>query len=549
MKYFKTATKWILGLFLTAVIPSSPLFAQGTAFTYQGRLADNGSLPSANYDMRFTLYDSPTGGALVAGSSQITTNNVPVNGGLFIVTLNVANELGPDAFNGSPRFLQIEISPHSANTFTTLGARQQLTPTPYAITAANAISLGGQASTAYVAKSGDTMTGTLNLPANGLAVGTNQLVASGGKVGIGTPNPSTPLDILAGGAAVKLTSSNAFYGSSVSLVNNSTGQGSSGAIGFYSGSLANRTGNISANPDGTIHFEAAGSDTLQLSNGVAKLISGTAFYGPNIVLENDLSGQGSSGAISFYSNSANNRTGNISANPDGTMHFEAGGVETMQIQPGGVRLISGTAYYGPSIAIENDYPGQVASGAIGFYSSSLANRTANISVTTDGTIHLAAGDNDYTQISPDGTVTVRVLQISGADVAEPFRIASKDIPKGSVVTIDEDNPGQLRLSDHAYDNHVAGILSGANGVNSGILLKQQGFNDGGQNVALSGRVYALADASYGAIKPGDLLSTSDTPGHCMKVTDHARAQGAIIGKAMGGLKAGKGMVLVLVSLQ
>jgi hypothetical protein len=35
----------------------------------------------------------------------------------------------------------------------------------------------------------------------------------------------------------------------------------------------------------------------------------------------------------------------------------------------------------------------------------------------------------------------------------------------------------------------------------------------------------------------------------MKVTDHARAQGAIIGKAMSSLKEGKGMVLVLVSLQ
>ena len=68
-------------------------------------------------------------------------------------------------------------------------------------------------------------------------------------------------------------------------------------------------------------------------------------------------------------------------------------------------------------------------------------------------------------------------------------------------------------------------------------------------MALSGRVYALADASKGAIKPGDLLTTSSTLGHCMKVTDPTKAQGAILGKAMTGLKEGKGMVLVLVSLQ
>jgi len=51
------------------------------------------------------------------------------------------------------------------------------------------------------------------------------------------------------------------------------------------------------------------------------------------------------------------------------------------------------------------------------------------------------------------------------------------------------------------------------------------------------------------IKPGDLLTTSDTPGHAMKVTEHPRAQGAILGKAMSSLESGTGLVLVLVTLQ
>src|SRR6185369_13505173 len=132
------------------------------------------------------------------------------------------------------------------------------------------------------------------------------------------------------------------------------------------------------------------------------------------------------------------------------------------------------------------------------------------------------------QIDPGSkTVSVSVLQINGADVAEPFEISGEDIPRGSVVAIDEEHAGQLRLSDRAYDTTVAGILSGANGVHPGIRLKQEGFNDRGEEVALSGRVYALADASEAPIKPGDLLTTSSTPGHCMKVKDHARAQGAI----------------------
>jgi|GEM_PF-4325759 len=62
---------------------------------------------------------------------------------------------------------------------------------------------GKQANLGYapVSKSGDSMTGALNLPLNGLAVGTTQLVVSGGNVGIGTPGPRAKLDVN-GGAIV-----------------------------------------------------------------------------------------------------------------------------------------------------------------------------------------------------------------------------------------------------------------------------------------------------------------------------------------------------------
>ncbi len=141
--------------------------------------------------------------------------------------------------------------------------------------------------------------------------------------------------------------------------------------------------------------------------------------------------------------------------------------------------------------------------------------------------------------------------LGGADLAEPFTITKKEteVSEGSVVVIDEEHPGQLKLSSEPYDARVAGVVSGANGIKPGIQLKQSGALDGGKDVALTGRVYVQADATYGAIKPGDLLTTSATPGHAMKVTDHARAQGAVLGKAMSGLKDGKGMVLVLVTLQ
>jgi hypothetical protein len=156
----------------------------------------------------------------------------------------------------------------------------------------------------------------------------------------------------------------------------------------------------------------------------------------------------------------------------------------------------------------------------------------------------------YGNLNVSGSASVCTLTIrGGCDLAEPFQMSQDEIPKGSVVIIDAEHPGKLKLSTEPYDTRVAGIISGAGGVQPGIQMSQKGTLEGTENVALSGRVYVLADASDGAIKPGDLLTTSPTPGHAMKVTDHARAQGAILGKAMSALSGGKGIVLVLVTLQ
>ncbi len=149
-----------------------------------------------------------------------------------------------------------------------------------------------------------------------------------------------------------------------------------------------------------------------------------------------------------------------------------------------------------------------------------------------------------------GLLSCAALTIrGGADLAEPFQMKEDVLDKGSVVVIDEEHPGRLKRSTRAYDKRVAGIVSGANGINPGIALQQEGALEGGQNVALTGRVYVQANATNGPIAPGDMLTTSDTPGYAMKVTDSARAQGAVIGKAMSPLQKDSGTVLVLVTLQ
>jgi len=152
----------------------------------------------------------------------------------------------------------------------------------------------------------------------------------------------------------------------------------------------------------------------------------------------------------------------------------------------------------------------------------------------------------------DGDMTCDVITIrGGADVAEPFDAhGPEEVKPGMVMAIDPDRPGRLRVADRAYDRRVAGIVSGAGGVSPGLVLGHNNtLADGKYPVAMSGRVYCLVDADYGSVTPGDLLTTSATPGHAMVVTDHARAQGAVIGKAMTPLDHGRGLVLVLVALQ
>jgi hypothetical protein len=98
---------------------------------------------------------------------------------------------------------------------------------------------------------------------------------------------------------------------------------------------------------------------------------------------------------------------------------------------------------------------------------------------------------------------------------------------------------------------VAGIISGANGIQPGLTLGQKGtVADGEMPVASIGRVWCYVDADAGGpVEAGDLLTTSNTPGHAMKASDNSAANGALLGKAMSALESGRGMVFVLVSLQ
>jgi hypothetical protein len=68
-------------------------------------------------------------------------------------------------------------------------------------------------------------------------------------------------------------------------------------------------------------------------------------------------------------------------------------------------------------------------------------------------------------------------------------------------------------------------------------------------MAMVGRVPTKVSAENGSIKVGDLLVSSSTMGYAMKGTDRTQMLGAVIGKALGSLDSGTGVIEVLVTLQ
>jgi len=157
-----------------------------------------------------------------------------------------------------------------------------------------------------------------------------------------------------------------------------------------------------------------------------------------------------------------------------------------------------------------------------------------------------------TALDVRGTTTTQTLEVTGgADLSEAFDVSTgEQILPGMVVSIDPARPGGLRVARQEYDRTVAGVVSGAGGVQPGMVMGQRGTLAAGDHpIALSGRVYVLADTSAGSIRPGDFLTTSSVPGHAMRVDDPLRAMGSVLGKAMTGLDEGRGLVLVLMALQ
>lgn len=166
-----------------------------------------------------------------------------------------------------------------------------------------------------------------------------------------------------------------------------------------------------------------------------------------------------------------------------------------------------------------------------------------------GQIHSSTGG----YVFPDGTTqtTAFIPANCGADYAESVGV-SGDRTKyepGDLLVIDPDHPGKFLKSNQPYSTTVAGIYSTKPGF---VGRKQPASEPASQDevpMAMVGRVPTKVSAENGPIKVGDLLVTSSAVGYAMKGTDRSQMMGAVVGKALGSLDSGTGVIEVLVALQ
>lgn len=546
------ARQAIASLLLAVVLPCVSFAAAPRTMAFQGVLTDatGKPRPAGNYNLTFRLFDSLTGPNVVwtEANKQVTV----LGAGGFSAVLGDPTPFAL-AFD-QPYFLSIQVAGEAAP----MAPRVALQSVPYALNSGGAsLSLPFSGTT------------SVSTPGSAVSVtnsGTGSAISGNGAGGPGIYGTATANNAITG---VTSTVYAAIYGKATGSGTGIYGEGTSNAgvygvsntstgvyghsntwFGVFGDSVAsvgiqgqsvNYAGvaGVSTNWIGT-YGESTGFDGIQ---GKSHAVGHAGVAGIN-----DTAGYGVYGSSASYYGVYGHGVASIGVYGDSDQNF---GVQGNSTNFAGVVGTSGNwiGVYGHS---------GTSLGVQGESDSSEGVRGVSHNVNHGGVtaFNTAGGDALYAHSDGggyagyfDGRVRVAVLEIAGgADLAEKFETSERAEP-GTVMAIDVDHPGRLCVSHEAYSTAVAGVVSGAKTLNAGIVLPDAGSGKDGLPVAMSGRVWVKCDAANGAIKPGDLLTTSDTPGHAMKATDRSRAPGASIGKAMTALAAGKGFVLALVSLQ
>jgi len=571
--------------------------AATTAIPVQGQLTDSAGQPiNGNKRITFALYKEASGGQALCEAAQA---NVPVSSGFFNTTFElsetVCNGLYPTlVLNSLQLYLGIKVEANAEMT-----PRQKLLPVPYAFSVMAGANIDGTMDGSYslfVVNHGRevTISNTKKIPQAIFGWSSPTSGEAYGLYGFSSSNVGQGVRGYAG------SSSGTTYG----IYGRSVSTNGRGVYGFASITSSTATGErpigvygVSQSPQGhgvRGYVNAKVGLTVGVS-GLSDSNEGIGIYG----LTSAATGTTNGVVGETFSENGKGVVGKATSTMMGTTY----GVYGLSASPQGTGVygiaeaITGTTYgvygksnadmgmgvYGIAEAITGTTYGvygksNTADGAavMGYNTTTGVGVIARSeqgnpleaygSVATETVFKVTNQGNVYAQgsyhcggvISETATMISETMTITGAtrsdlspclqdhneaDFAEMLPSHGDSLEAGDVLAINLD--GELVRSETAYQATVVGVYSTKPSyLGSSQLLGQANHVP----LALVGIVPVKVTAENGSIKPGDLLTTSNMPGHAMRA-DATAPNGTVIGKALAGLESGTGMIRVLVMLQ
>jgi hypothetical protein len=425
-------------------------------------------------------------------------------------------------------------------------------------------------SIAVLAVGAAAQTGTVPLdsgtPPSGMT--NSNITVSNGNVGIGTTVPSNKLDVIGGSIVIGPADfpGNASlhiigaYGGNGRLTQLNTASG--GALNIMSGN--NGSNWWSWGVDSSANWNISPGTSFG-SGGIVIAPSGNVGIGGNLSFPSfsmpawgHSNWFGTGNCRGYWDNTYNvsDFTDNvvIGLNWDYVNHTYYSGAQGGNCGgPFGTAAVQLSAGYGPgNISFQvggiNTVPSTIET--ITTSGVGIGTTVPSAKLEVNGNLRLTAGSGASLTFA-DGTVqSTAYTGIScGGDYAESIDVTGDRVnySPGDVIVIDSNAPGKFLKSAEPYSTSVTGVYSTKPGF---VGRRQINPQDPAEvPMAMVGIVPTKVSAENGPIHPGDLLVTSSNSGYAMRGTDRARMLGAVIGKALGNLDSGTGVIEVVITLQ
>jgi hypothetical protein len=506
--------KFIVGFLLCSAgfASLSTSHAQGTAFTYQGRLNDGTNPAHGTYDFRFRLAADPVGPTYVG--SPYLSNGIFVTNGLFAAV----PDFGPGILTGSNYWLEVSVRTNGAIPYLALTPLQKLTPTPYAVFATSSSNLLGTLPASQL--SGSILNGNLPvspsfsgvnvsnvnaLTLNGLSsAGFWQLGGNNVSPGqfLGSTN-NQPVEIWTGGQRAVRFELGSGGGTSPNIIGGSPGNSISG--GAFGSVISGGYQNTSQSPQTFIG--GGGSNIIQSNSPVSSIVGGylnaiqTNAYGSFIG-----GGQLNLIVADSFSSIAGGYLNNITG---GSYSFIGGGIQS-RINSGNYSFIGG--------GYQNDIEGSYSVIGGGYWNTNFASTATSIGGGTQNVIDflsdfsvIAGGvDNHIYAVTANGTIggglSNTVNGISGTVAGGEYNSATafRDTVSGG---LQNTASGGISTVSGGWTNVASGNDSSIGGgdhnvaYGTGATIGGGGHNyASGQSATIPGGQYnvALGYASFAA---------------------------------------------------